>query len=133
MYNDLTLLAMARTKMDWAARRQEVLARNVANADTPGFRPSDLKPLDFKEALRQAQPVAAAVTHPSHVSVQPSIRPPDAVKERKPFDTAPDGNAVDLEEQMYKVGEVRGQHSLAADIFGKYVKLLKIALGKATA
>ena len=33
---------MLRTKLHWNQERQRLLAENVANADTPAFRPSDL-------------------------------------------------------------------------------------------
>src|SRR6476660_7375118 len=44
---DLPLFAMLRTRMQWHQERQRLLAENVANADTPTFRPRDLSPLQF--------------------------------------------------------------------------------------
>ncbi len=38
----------------FAARRQEILAHNIANADTPGFIPLDASPERFKDMLQQA-------------------------------------------------------------------------------
>ena len=40
--NDLPGLAALRTRMQWHQERQRVLAENVANSDTPNFRPRDL-------------------------------------------------------------------------------------------
>ncbi len=42
-------LISARTR--WLAQREAVLTRNVANADTPDYRPLDLKPASFGELL----------------------------------------------------------------------------------
>ena len=39
---DLPMLSMLRTKMQWHQERQRVLAENIANSDTPNFRPRDL-------------------------------------------------------------------------------------------
>ncbi|MBM3511367.1 MAG: hypothetical protein FJX61_14700 [Alphaproteobacteria bacterium] len=49
------ILSMLTKKMSWLNERQRVLAQNIANADTPGYRPSDLKNVDF---ARQVSPFA---------------------------------------------------------------------------
>src|SRR5215469_10113021 len=40
--NDLPVLSALRTKMQWHQERQRVLSENVANSDTPHFKPRDL-------------------------------------------------------------------------------------------
>ncbi|WP_407809329.1 flagellar basal body protein, partial [Staphylococcus aureus] len=40
--NDISTLSVLRAKMDWHQQRQRVLAQNVANSDTPNFKPLDL-------------------------------------------------------------------------------------------
>ena len=45
--SELPILSMLRTKMQWHQERQRVLAENVANADTPKFRPHDIVPPNF--------------------------------------------------------------------------------------
>ena len=45
--SDIPIFSMLRTRMQWHQERQKVLAENVANADTPNFKPKDLVPLDF--------------------------------------------------------------------------------------
>src|ERR1700686_4652403 len=44
---DIGIFSMLRTRMQWHQERQKVLADNVANADTPNFRPRDLEELKF--------------------------------------------------------------------------------------
>ena len=63
---DIPILAMLRTRMQWQQQRQQVLAQNVANADTPGFQPEDLKPFTLKT------PARAGALRP--VLTQPEIR-----------------------------------------------------------
>ncbi|QNT68118.1 flagellar basal body rod protein FlgB [Defluviicoccus vanus] len=41
-----SLFAQMQARLDWLDRRQGVLAQNIANADTPGYRPQDLKAFD---------------------------------------------------------------------------------------
>ena len=58
-------IALAETRLRWLDARQRVLAQNVANADTPGYRPSDMRP--FAQALAGAQGVMAQ-TDPRHLA-----------------------------------------------------------------
>src|SRR4029079_14741926 len=44
---DLPLFSMLRTRMHWHQERQRLLSENVANSDTPSYRPRDLAPLQF--------------------------------------------------------------------------------------
>ena len=131
MFDKLSVIALAKSRMDWVAKRQEVLAENVANANTPKFVPSDIKAFDFKAVLNQTggKPVQVAVTNPMHV--QPIIADTQTViKDRRDFESSADGNAVVLEEQMAKVGEAKSAYETAASLFQKQFKMLRTSLGK---
>ena len=56
--NDIPILSMLRERMQWQQARQQVLAENVANADTPDYQAKDLAPLDFSQQLTAALPLA---------------------------------------------------------------------------
>lgn len=131
MYEDLAVLAMAKQRMDWIARRHEVLAQNVANADTPDYKPRDVEPLSFKETLRSTT-VGVAVTHPRHIAPPGAGTPPGprVVEDPAPAETAPNGNAVVLEEQMVKIGEAKSAYEMAANLFQKQVGMIRTALGR---
>lgn len=134
--NKLTLFQMAKARMDHSAQRQKVLAQNVANADTPKYRPSDLKPLDFKQMVRrqaaQPQQIRATMSDPRHSQgTIPNRGPYRANELRKTYDSAIDGNSVVLEEQMIKVSQAKGQYTVAMNLFRKNMKMIRIALGKA--
>ena len=70
--NDIPILSMLRERMQWQQARQQVLAENVANADTPDYQAKDLAPLDFSQQLTAALPLertnpnggAIALGHP---------------------------------------------------------------------
>lgn len=128
MYDKLNLIELAKGRMDWVARRQEVLAENIANANTPGYVPSDVKP--FKAELRsQLLPVQPMVTQPNHIATE--IRDPRVVvATKKTFESSPDGNAVVLDEQMEKLGQAKTAYDVAASLFQKQFKFIKTALGK---
>ncbi len=130
MFDKLSVVALARGRMDWVAKRQEVLSENVVNANTPKYVPNDLKPFDFKTVLGQTQqPVQVAVTNPLHV--QPVVADTiNVVSQKKAFESSPDGNAVVLEEQIAKIGEAKTAYDTAASLFQKQYKMIRTALGK---
>ena len=69
--SDLPIFSMLRTRMNWHQERQRLLAENVSNADTPGYRPRDLAPLDFGRQVQQASgQLQLALTAPGHVTAQ---------------------------------------------------------------
>ncbi|MBL8643663.1 MAG: flagellar basal body rod protein FlgB [Rhodospirillaceae bacterium] len=128
----LKLFQMATTKMDWAAQRQKVLSQNVSNADTPDYKPKDLKKLDFKHMLRdEIAPVKVSRTSPMHA--KGTIPEQDTFRSRtlmKSFEESPDGNEVILEEQMQKVGDTRSEYNTAVQLMQSNLRMLKLALGK---
>ena len=130
--NKTALFALAKKKMAWLTQRQEVLAENIANSDTPAYRPRDLQPFKFRELVaRESMQVNMTVTSPSHdPGPRRRIRDYDSEIERKPFETAPAGNAVVLEEQMGKINETNISHKLTTKLYMKNLALLRTALGK---
>ncbi len=134
-FSDLSLLAFLKTKMKWHQARQGVLAENVANADTPRYRPQDLKAMSFADAVKKTDrlaPVAAAVTHPAHIK-GPPISEPDrryAGSRGTDWEITPAGNAVVLEEQMTKVAENQFDYQLASTLYSRSLGLMRTALGR---
>lgn len=131
MYDDLGIFKMAKAQMDWIAQRQEVLAGNIANANTPRYLPKDIKPLDFKDVLSgSTEPnVGVAATNAKHIVPEATPSPFKSLTQRRTYESTPDGNAVILEEQMAKVGEANSKYNAAASLFQKYQKMIKTASG----
>lgn len=77
------------------AARGEVLAANLANADTPGFKARDL---DFAAVLRREMPgtVRLAATQPGHLGRDTSVVPASQLLYRTPSQPSLDGNTVDV-------------------------------------
>ena len=126
------IMQYAQLRMEHAAQRQRVLAQNVANLDTPNYRPKDVRELDFEKELRRTQePIEMAQTNASHLS---GTRPAQDVfrneSPRKTFEESPDGNQVILEEQMQKVGSARGEYTRALRLMSKHMQMLQIAIGR---
>src|SRR3954469_12346844 len=108
--SDLPIFSMLRTRMNWHQERQRLLAENVANADTPGYRSRDLAPLDFGKQVEQASgQLQLALTSPAHLSGSsaPGGFPAERIAK---YDVRPGGKAVKLEDEMMKVAANQMDH-----------------------
>ncbi|TQF81292.1 flagellar biosynthesis protein FlgB [Elioraea sp. Yellowstone] len=123
----LALFRLAEQRLAWLDRRQEVLAQNIANADTPGYAARDLPA--FAKVLARAAGPAPARTDPRHLAgtlgPAPRARPEPLAAERTPA-----GNAVQIERELVKVSDTETHHSLTLGLMRKYLSLFRIALGR---
>jgi flagellar basal-body rod protein FlgB len=129
--NQFPVFRMMASKMNWLAERQTVLSQNVANADTPNYRPKDLKELDFKDAgAGRSFKMALARTHESHLAGAAGSSAVKSESQNDTYETNPAGNGVVLEEQLIKVGQTRHEYSLMTRLYGKQKQMFSIALGR---
>jgi flagellar basal-body rod protein FlgB len=128
---DIPLFHRLTARMNWLGAREKVLAQNIANADTPAYQPKDVVPLDFNDHLKKLAAVEPERTNPKHlVGTIPPADPVDSKKEKKPYETAPAGNAVVLEEQMMKLSQTQADYSQIVNLYKKHVDMLKTAIGR---
>ncbi|OQW53586.1 flagellar basal body protein [Candidatus Raskinella chloraquaticus] len=124
--NETSLLSMLKTKMHWHNERQNILAENVANSDTPRFKARDLKTLTFEVP----QALAPQRTNGQHLaSFGPGVSGGEATK-ASVFETRPSGNAVVLEDEMLKLGQNQADYQAAATLYQKGIGLLRTAIGR---
>lgn len=125
---DLPLMAMLKTRMRWHNQRQGVLAENVANADTPGFRGRDLQELKFEPPRAAgAAPLRTDARHMSSFGASNTeIRPGRAAA----FETTPRGNSVSLEDEMVKLGQNAQDFQAAASLYQRSLGILRMATGR---
>lgn len=124
-----TLFDRMKARMDWLDQRQRILAQNIANSDTPGYRPHDLKAFDFDETIGKGQfAIAMQQTAGNHLASPRSPRQPGEATQRRTYEVAPAGNAVILEEQMAKIGETAIDHKTTTQLYRKYLGLIKTVL-----
>jgi flagellar basal-body rod protein FlgB len=134
---DLPLFGVMRQRLDWLHQRQQVIAQNIANADTPDYRSNDLKAFGFKEALRRSRApsegLGTFVTNDQHLYRKASAATLGKFQEisaRSDYETSPNGNQVILEEQMLKMNETAINHSLVTQIYKKNRNMIKTVLGR---
>jgi flagellar basal-body rod protein FlgB len=120
------LFDLAQRRLAWANQRQALLAQNIANANTPGYKPHDVQP--FSKALANVQPVAPARTQSGHLTGTLTVAAPNEVVDRSHLHAA-DGNAVSLDEQLVKLADTETTHSFVTSIYRTYLGMFNTALG----
>lgn len=102
-------------------KRHSVLAGNVANVDTPGF-----KPLDLERPTSAEAPAPVARTQAGHMQVQ-GAGGDNGVFEATGELTGADGNAVNLERELAKVDANRVRYGATAELVTRRLAILKYA------
>ena len=115
------------------AKRAELLANNIANADTPNFKARDI---DFKQAMKQAiEPSGMAqlkTTNPKHISTGVAMGNLSAeLLYRNPLQPSVDGNTVDshLEKSEFTQNAIQYQASVKF-VTGRIKSLLTAIKGE---
>ena len=119
-------------KMRWHQTRQGLLAENVANAETPGYRGRDLKQFNFEEAngAFSTASVTTTATQPMHFAVGGEGDAAFAAHRMANFEITPEGNGISLEDEMMKVTTNMMDYQAATSLYTKSIKILRTAMGK---
>ena len=122
------------SKMDYLNQRQRVISQNIANTDTPGYRPKDLKEVDFSKVLdkvteSKGSNVHLETTNDGHMPPGGGINMADPKKQKQTYEVAPAGNAVIMEEQLINSGETVMDYNLMTNLLQKNMGLLRTSLG----
>lgn len=130
---DIGLFHALGAKMDYLNQRQGILAQNIANSDTPGYRPKDLVDVDFgtmlKDELGGSNQVKIETTNAQHMPNPKAEIDPKAKKSRDTYEVAPAGNAVIVEEQLINAGKNTMDYNLMLNVYQKQVSMMKISMG----
>jgi flagellar basal-body rod protein FlgB len=106
--------------------RHTVLAGNIANLDTPGYKPLDLERTTATEGAQ------LAVTADGHIASGPASG--GIVRSFTDTDQlqSPDGNAVELERELSKIDANRARYATASELVSRRIALLRYAAGDGT-
>lgn len=129
---DTPFLSLLRERMTWLHQRQDLLAQNVANADTPRYVARDLKAQDFSDALKKvtSQTNSMMVTNVRHIALSNTRTGQFDDLESPDIESSPNGNSVSLETQMIKVSDTQAQFAAAANLYAKAMTMMKTAIGR---
>ena len=120
----LALFDLADRRLAHIGQRQEVLAQNIANADTPGWKSRDLKP--FADMLARATSAPPWQTQPGHLAPRRGA----AQGEVQGGERALDGNSVVLDGELGKIADSESSHSLVTGLYAKYLGMFRTAAGR---
>lgn len=113
---------LARKLLDAAVLRQEAIATNIANAETPGFRRLDVAP-DFAATLRAQFADGAKPSRTELDALQPRLTEDPAARVLRP-----DGNSVELENELLAMNRNAMEHEFLTEIVSRHIKQLRLAI-----
>lgn len=127
--------AFHQTALAVRQQRQELLASNIANADTPNYKARDM---DFNATLKQAMgtsatkplpPTQLALTSAQHIPGT-AINPPllSNVLYRQPLQPALDGNTVDMDVERMAFADNTLQYQTSLQLLSQRIKGLQTAV-----
>lgn len=125
MFQNLTLFKMSHAMANHAGQRQALVAENMANSDTPSYRPKDMVP--FSELIRGSSGLVA--TRGSHMQGVGSANDAQII-EAKTSSESPNGNGVSVEEEMLRAVDVKRQHDRALAIYRHSLTVVRSSLGR---
>lgn len=136
-FANIPLFSALAEKMKWHQVRQGLLAENVANAETPGYRGRDLKAFGFEEHMRTlaGSSIATAVTRPGHIasageSMSISTSAGLGGRAINSFEVTPEGNGITLEDEMMKAAANQMDYQAATTLYTRSMRLIRTALGR---
>lgn len=125
MFESLDLFQVSHAMARHAGQRHALVARNMANADTPGYRPSDLAP--FHADIGASGSMKA--TRPGHIDADASIGGFRQITAES-TSMSPNGNAVSVEEEMLRAVDVKRQHDRALAVYRHTLTMLRASIGR---
>ena len=131
--NTPPILSGIRERMQNLSERQRVVAQNIANSETPGYK-----------AREVSEPSFAALVGGSGVVSRPQVQLTERMKglgaiqpigsgvilDKDITETKPDGNNVTLEDQLLKMGQIQADFTAMTSLYRKQLSMLKTAVGR---
>lgn len=134
MLEKLDIFRMAYAMASHAGARQAVVAQNIANADTPGYKARDVT--SFADMWQNqsdrfdSSGLGAHATRSSHMHGSMDAMQPE-IFIRKDATENPNGNAVSLEEEMMSAVDIKRQHEQALAIYRSGLNIIRASIGRA--
>ena len=135
MLEGINLFRLAGGRMEYLAERQNIIARNVANADTPGYISRDLTPFNPANALASGSAgggnagLSLTRTCTDHLGATTSTVA-TRVTAADSYGEKPDRNAVSVEEQMVKSADNANAFALVSAAYAKSIAIMKMSIDK---
>jgi flagellar basal-body rod protein FlgB len=121
--------------MTLASRRQALIASNLANLDTPGYRTRDFS---FEGALKsalagQTSPINLSMTNPMHFPGSTSLSMPSSTDALRPSAERNDGNDVSLDRENMLLTRTQTSYQTASNLMQSELRKLYSLIREASA
>ena len=112
--------------LDLLSKRMEVLAQNIANADTPHYKARDV---DFRSVLSESRTTTLRATHAKHLEVA-ELEDVNAggIMYRNPFNASFDGNTVELNVEHAQYGKAAADYQATLNFLENRISGMRKAL-----
>ncbi len=107
------LFTLIDQQKSWLSTRQSLVAQNIANVSTPGYKAQDVPP--FEKAMAHSA-LEMAGADPLHMRPSPTETLTASVRTDDGWETAISGNSVSPEQEMIKAGQIHGAFTLGANL-----------------
>jgi flagellar basal-body rod protein FlgB len=114
--------------MSWLGERQKVLAQNIANVDTPGYKARDIRPFEFRPpGAAGAGRLGMAQSSPAHsVGTDQSLAQGGLTVKQK--ETTQSGNSVTLDHELMKSADTAMDYQLVTSLYRKQIGMIRSVL-----
>ena len=126
MLDQLSITRIASDLAVHASARLGLVARNVAQANTPGYKAVDLQ--DFASAYQAQGDTAMQATRPGHFTSAGQVMQP--IVDLDGGAMSPDGNSVSLGHEMVKSVQARQSHDMALAVYRSAADVIRASLGR---
>lgn len=126
MLEKLSITRMASALAEQSANRMQLIARNVAQANTPGYKAMDLP--SFSQVYEDSADGGMRATRPGHFTSVDAVATPIPQPSRGA--ASPDGNTVSVEQEMVKSVMARQDHDMAMAVYSATREITRASLGR---
>ncbi|RVI85195.1 flagellar basal body rod protein FlgB [Sinorhizobium meliloti] len=123
----IQLFELASRQAQWLTVRQNVVAGNIANANTPHYRAKDVQPF---ESVLQNTGIQMAATHRAHFTESPEAAHMTEVSALDDVAVQQSGNTVALEEELMKTGAIKRDYELNAGLVKSFHRMILMTVRK---
>lgn len=116
------LFDLSSQHFNWLSSRQALLAGNIANVNTPGYRALDLEPF---ESVLESTKLEMTATKPGHMMPDTTAASASTELEgEESWDVYHSGSNVSLEQELLKAGEINRAYTLNTNVLKAFHRML---------
>jgi flagellar basal-body rod protein FlgB len=123
----IQLFALASRQAEWLSVRQEVVANNIANANTPQYKAKDVSSFDAvldNTSMRMARTNAA---HFGDSTISNNVKVEEAALNDE-IGIQESGNTVAVSKELSKAGEIKRQYELSANLVKSFNSMMLLTV-----